>query len=386
MTRVLVSAGDASGDLHAAGLVAALRRLRPDTRFCGLGGDAMAAAGVELLVHQREIAIGGLVEVLSSLRRVFAAWDALGRALAASDPAERPRLAVLVDAPDFNLPLAKRARRAGVPVLYYVSPQVWAWRRGRIRTLARRADRLAAIFPFEPSLYAGTGLRVDFVGHPLVDSLGALARELDAKSARVRLGLPEAAPLVLLMPGSRRNELDHHLDVMLASARALHARRPDVRFALAVAPSLAREDVAARVAAARLPAGAEPVLVAGRAHEAILAADVVLAKPGTSTIEVALLARPLVVVGRANALTVALARRLVALPSLAMPNLIAGAPVVPEFLQRDARPERIAAALEALLAGPARELALERLAAVRARLGAGGAAERTAAIAAEMLA
>jgi len=385
MSLVLVSAGDASGDLHAAGFVEALRRLRPETRFCGLGGEALARAGVEIRVPQREIAIGGLVEVLPSLRRVFRAWDTLGHILSAPDPAARPRLAVLVDAPDFHLPLAKRARRAGVPVLYYVSPQVWAWRRRRIRTLARRVDRLAAIFPFEPALYAGSGLRVDFVGHPLVDSLGDLTRRLDAKAAREALGLPVAPPLVLLLPGSRRNELAHHLGVMLESARVLHARRPDVRFALAVAPSLARDDVAARVAAASLPAGAAPTLVDGRAHEAILASDVVLAKPGTSTIEVALLARPLVVVGRANALTALLARRLVSLPSLVMPNLIAGAPVVPEFLQHEARPERIAAALEALLAGPARELALERLAAVRARLGAGGAAERTAAIAAEML-
>lgn len=385
MSLVLVSAGDASGDLHAAAFVEALRRLRPEARFCGLGGEALAAAGVEIRVPQREIAVGGLVEVLPSVRRVFRAWGTLGRLLAAPDAGERPGLAVLVDAPDFHLPLAKRARRAGVPVLYYVSPQVWAWRRRRIRTLARRVDRLAAIFPFEPALYAGTGLRVDFVGHPLVDPLAALARRLDGPAARATLGLPADPPLVLLLPGSRRNELAHHLGVMLESARALHARRPDVRFVLAVAPTLARDDVAARIAQARLPVEVVPSLVEGRAHEAILAADVVLAKPGTSTIEVALLARPLVVVGRANALTAALARRLVALPSLVMPNLIAGGPVVPELLQHEARPERVAAALEALLGGPARSLVLERLAAVRTRLGRGGASERTAAIAAEML-
>ena len=382
MSLVLISAGDASGDLHAAAFVEALRRRRPGTTFAGLGGDALARAGVELLVHQREIAIGGLVEVLSSVRRVLSAWAILGRALTR----RRPGLVVLVDSPDFNLPLAKRARRAGVPVLYYVSPQVWAWRRRRIRMLARRVDRLAAIFPFEPALYAGSGLRVDFVGHPLVDTLGDLSRRLDAKTAREELGLPRDAPLVLLMPGSRRNELAHHLAPMLESARLLARRRPDVRFALAVAPSLARDEVAARVGAAALPPGLAPSLVSGHAHEAILASDVVLAKPGTTTVEVALLGRPLVVLGKANALTAALARRLVDLPSLVMPNLIAGAPVVPEFLQEDARPERIALALEALLDGPARALALERLAVVRARLGGGGAAERTAAIAEEMLA
>jgi len=144
MTTVLISAGDASGDLHAAAFVLALRARRPDLRFVGLGGQAMEKAGVELLVHQRELAIGGLVEVLSSLRRVVKAWRRLGRALA--EP--RPTLAVLVDSPDFNLPFARRVRRAGIPILYYVSPQVWAWRRGRVRTLARRVDRMAAIFPF----------------------------------------------------------------------------------------------------------------------------------------------------------------------------------------------------------------------------------------------
>lgn len=381
MTTVLVSAGDASGDLHAAGFVTALRALRPDARFVGLGGDALAKAGLEVRVHQRELAIGGFLEVLSSLRRIVAAWRRLGAVLRE----ERPALAVLVDSPDFNIPFARRLRRAGVPVLYYVSPQVWAWRRGRVRKLARRADRLAAIFPFEPAVYAGTGLDVEFVGHPLVEPLAALAARLDRRSARAALGLAPDGVRVALLPGSRRNELRHHLALFLDAARALHARRPDVRFVLALAPSLDREAVRADLAALRLPAGFPLDVVEGRAHEAVLASDVVLAKPGTTTVEVMLLDRPLVVTGRANAASAALLRLVANVPSMTMANLIADAPVVPELLQQDARPEAVAEALALLLEGPAAGLQRARLARIRERLGGGGAAARAAAIADEML-
>jgi lipid-A-disaccharide synthase len=379
MTTVLVSAGDASGDLHAAAFVRALRARRPALRAIGLGGAAMQKAGVELLVQQRDLAIGGLVEVLSSLRRVVRAWRRLGRALRE----ERPALVVLVDSPDLNLPFARRARRARVPILYYVSPQVWAWRRGRIRKIARRVDRMATIFPFEPAVYAGTGLRVEFVGHPLVEPLARFAAENAPLALRERLALPRDAPLVALLPGSRRNELRHGLGLFLAVARRLAARRPEVRFALGLAPSLARAELDAELA--RVPDAPPVAVVEGDAHALIRAADVCLAKPGTVTVEIALLGTPFVVAGRANRLTAAIARRVVSLPSFTMPNLIAGAPVVPEFLQEAARPERIADALEALLQDPAREAQLARLAAVRARLGAGGAAERAAAIADEML-
>jgi lipid-A-disaccharide synthase len=381
MTTVLLCAGDASGDLHAAGFAMALRARRPDLRFVGLGGQAMEKAGVELLVHQRELAIGGLVEVLSSLRRVVAAWRRLGRALDET----RPALAVLVDSPDFNLPFARRVKRAGVPVLYYVSPQVWAWRRRRVHTLARRVDRMAAIFPFEPAVYAGTGLRVDFVGHPLVEPLASLAARTSRADARAGLGLAAEGPLVALFPGSRRNELRHHLALFLATAEALHARRPDVRFALGLAPTLERAAVEESLRSAGLPAGLCLTLVAGRAHELMLASDAVLAKPGTVTVEAMLLDRPLVVAGRASALSVAIGRRIIHVPSFTMANLIADAPIVPEFLQEAAQPPAIADALALLLEGPAAEQQRLQLRAVRARLGSGGAAARAAAIAEEML-
>ena len=382
MTTVLVAAGDASGDQHAAEFVDAFRERRPATRFVGMGGDSMARAGVELLVHQRDLAVGGFFELAGSASAIFRAWRTLSRALSEL----HPDLVVLVDSGAFNLPFARRVkRRSGVPLLYYVAPQVWAWRRGRIRKLARRVDRLAVIFPFEPAYYAGTSLAVDYVGHPLIDRLDALASRMDRAGARRSLGIEHVGPLVLLTPGSRRNEVHQQLAVQLEAARLLHRARPDVAFALALAPSLGREPVEIARRAAGLPAGLVLFVVQGDSQTAILASDVVLAKPGTVTIEASLLARPMVVMGKVHPLTAAILRRAVKIPYYAMPNLIANEAIVPELLQADAQPPRIAAALAALLTGPERECQLVALAKVRERLGAGGAARRARLIAEEML-
>jgi lipid-A-disaccharide synthase len=375
MTRILVSAGDASGDAHAADLVRALALRLPDARVFGLGGPALEAAGAEIRVPLRDVAVGGLVEVLGHVPRVLAAW----RTLEAAAREALTDLVVLVDAPDLNLPLARRLRRAGVPILYYVAPQVWAWRRGRIRTIARRVDRLAVIFPFEVEVFAGSGLRVEFVGHPLVDRVAAWAGRRDRAAARAALGLDPDRPLLLLLPGSRRNEVRRMLPLHLETARALRRQVPGLVVALALAPTMTRADAEPALG------GVDVHVVEGRAYEAMTAATVALAKPGTATLELALLGTPFAVAGRAHPLSAAVMRRLVRLPSWTLPNLLAGAPIVPEFLQEQARPERVAAALAELLEGPARALQERRLAAVAARLGPGGAAGRAAAIAEEMI-
>jgi lipid-A-disaccharide synthase len=379
LKSVLISAGDASGELHAAALAEELRRRAPGVRLFGLGGPAMEKAGVELVVPQHELAVGGLVEVLMELPRIVSAWRRMNRALVR----RRPDLVILVDSPDFNLPFAKRAKRRGVPVLYYVSPQVWAWRQGRVRRIAARVDRLAVIFPFEPDVYAGTGLAVDFVGHPLLDRLTPLATR-ERADVRRALSLAADRPLVLLLPGSRRNEVRRTLPLQLAAARALHARDPRVAFAIAVAPSIAREAIDEAIAAETLPALLDLTVIEGRTHEAIRAADVALAKPGTVTLEVALLGTPLVVTTRVNPFTAWLIRRLVHVSSYTMPNLIAGRAVVPEFLQEEAEPDRIAEALSRLLSGPDREAQLQALGELPEALGGGGAARRAADIAQEM--
>jgi lipid-A-disaccharide synthase len=377
--RLLVSAGDASGEMHAAAVVEALRAQVPSLDVAALGGPALARAGARILVPQRELAIGGLFEVLGDLGRIARAWRRMLRALRD----ERPNLVLLVDSPDFNLPLARRAKRLGLPVLWFIGPQLWAWRRGRVRMLAARVDALAAIFPFEPAVYAGSDLRVEFVGHPLLDRLAPIAAR-SVQECRSALGLAHDRPLVALMPGSRRNELRHNFALQLAAARSLHALDPRVAFAIGVAPSLARAEIEREISHARLPKLMDAALVDGRAHELLRAADAALTKPGTVTLEAALLATPQLVAARVPAPTAFALRRLVRTRAWAMPNLVAGEEVVPELLQEAAQPQRIAEALRALLAGPERARQLAALARVSAALGRGGAAQRTAQLALEL--
>jgi lipid-A-disaccharide synthase len=380
LSLVLLSVGDASGDVVASDFVRELRALRPGTHFVGLGGSEMAAAGVELLANQTEVAVAGLVELAPDLVGVVGAWRKMVGALRTL----RPDLVVLVDSSGFNLPFAKRARRQRIPVLYYVAPQIWGWRGGRIRKIAKRVSRLAVIFPFEPDLYAGTGVPVEYVGHPLVERLEE-ARRLDPAAARAGLGLPAEGPLVALLPGSRRSELRHLLPLQLSVARILHARDPRLHFVLPRASSMEKERIEQGIQEARLPSLMPLTVTTGRAREVLRAVDVALCKPGTSTLEAALLGCPLVVAARSSWLTAKIVRRLVRVDSLAMPNLIAGESIVPEFYQEDADPDRIADALQELLSGPERERQRERLTVVANSLSRGGAARRAAEIAAEMI-
>jgi lipid-A-disaccharide synthase len=380
MSTVLLSVGDASGDVYASDFVRELRARLPDARFVGLGGAEMEKAGVELVVHQRDVAVSGLFELLPDLHRIVRAWLAMVRALREL----RPDLVVLVDSSGFNLPFARRARRLGCPTLYYVSPQVWAWRTGRIRKLARWVNQLAVIFPFEPAVYAGTRVPVEYVGHPLVERLRSAA-SVDRDRARRELALPADARIVALLPGSRGSEMRHLLALQLEVARVLHARDPRIHFVMPRAASLARETLEQGIRAARLPSLLQIDVLDGRSQLVLRAADVALLKPGTSTLEAALLDCPLVVAARTNPLTAWILRRLVRVETLTMPNLIAGEPIAPEFLQEEARPEAIAEAVLALLDGPARDAQLARLAVVRQALAKGGAAVRAAEIAAEMI-
>lgn len=387
MTTILVSAGDASGESHAAALVEAIRERRPDARFLGMGGARMAAAGVEIVVDQRELAVGGLFELVTSARRLRSAW----RRMSDLVRRERPDLVVLVDSGGFNLPLARRIRRLGpTPILYYAAPQIWAWRPGRLRKLAARVDRIAVILPFERDYYRARGVGVDYVGHPALDGLAAgpsapIGADSRRSAARARLGLDEADEVLAILPGSRRNELARQLGIQVEAFADLRGRRPRLRGLIGLAPSLDR--AAAEALLAGLDTGLRQGLeiVCGQTDCVMDAADVALAKPGTITVELMLRETPMVVIGRVHPWTAWIARRAVDLEWLSMPNLIVGEAIVPELLQAEARPDRIADVLAPLFEGPERLRQIEGLARARRRLGEPGAARRTSAIVEEML-
>ncbi len=368
MREVVFVAGEVSGDLHAAGVVAALRAARPDVAITGVGGDRMQAAGMDLLVHVRDLSAMGFVEVV---RHVPGHWRLLRR-LRARFREGRTALVVLLDYPGFNLRVAAAARAAGVPVLYYITPQVWAWRAQRLETMRRVITEAAVILPFEVPLLTQHGIPATFVGHPLLDKAAAMP---DRAAARAALGVAGDAPVLALFPGSRAGEVARHLDVMVAAAQRLQGAMPSLRVVVAGAPGIALDG-------ARCPF---PV-VRTDAFTIFRAADAALCKSGTNTLEAAVAGCPLVVGYKANALSYALAKRLVTIPHISLVNIVAQRGIVPELLQDAMTAEGLAEAAAPLLADtPARRAQVAALEALRASLGTPGAAGRVAAIAARML-
>ncbi len=367
--RLLLVAGEVSGDQHAAALLDALRERVPALEVTGVGGEECRSRGMRLLAHQKDLAVVGLIEALGKLRLA----RRLIRTLVAEAKASAYDGAVLIDSPDFNLPLAKRLSKAGVPVVFFVSPQVWAWRSGRARTLARVGRAILVLFRFEKRWYDARALgeRVTWVGHPLVDAARAELASPHAPS-------PEGRQRLVLMPGSRSGEIHRNLPAMRDAAEALRAARPNLDVVLiraeSVPPELVR-DVAG-------PALERWESVTGP-HLALLAAsDVLLVASGTATIEGLLTGIPMVVVYRVNRLTYFIAKRLVKVKDVAMANLLTedgAGRTVPELIQQDATPERIAAEAAAFLDDPSlRARCRERLARGAVELGEPGAGRRAA--------
>lgn len=380
--HILIVAGEASGDMHAANLIKALHSRRPEVRVSAMGGGALAAAGAELLYDSARLAVVGLVEVLSHLGEILAARRRLVNFLAA----ERPDLLILVDYPDFNLLLAAAARKLGIPVFYYISPQVWAWRQGRVRKIKRLVDRLAVILPFEQKFYRERGMEVDFVGHPLVDELaGAAATAAGDWKAAHGLEPGDERLIIGLLPGSRRREIAVMLPLFLAAARILaRGRQPVPIFLLPLAPGLDREILAAGGLA--LYRDLDIRISEHDRHGMMAACDAVMAASGTVTLELALLGVPMVAAYRVSSFTYLVGRLLVDVPHTTLVNLVAGREVIPEFIQDRAEPALIGGEVAALLDNPQRRQTMVRdLAEVRQKLGRAGASQRAAAIALELL-
>jgi lipid-A-disaccharide synthase len=374
--RVFLSTADASGDLHAAALVEALRARLAERgerlHIFGLGGASLEAAGLRPLARQAELAVAGLVEVLTSAPRMIRSYTKLRRALRREDP----DLAIFIDSPDLNIPLAAVAKRADVPVLYYIAPQIWAWRTGRVQKLIRRVDHLGVIFPFEEPLMRRAGVPTTFVGHPLVERLTEFRRRLNRAVVGAELDLDLDRPILGLLPGSRHNEVQGNLPIMLETADLLRERMPGLQVQLMLAPTLLDS-------APRVPEYVR--VVSGRSHEAMAVSTALLAAPGTVTVEAALLGVPLVVTHRVNRFSFEIARRVSRVPSSCMINLIADRGIVAEYIQEMARPPALALALQRLLCNPVeRETLCRSLEEATSRLGGPGAAARMAELALEL--
>jgi lipid-A-disaccharide synthase len=368
--KVLLVAGEASGDLHGAALLTALLRNDPSLEVSGIGGERLRAAGMHILVDTAAVATMGIVETFGTLGRLVSAYRRLVRFMTE----ERPCLLILIDYPEFNLFLAKRAKALGIPVFYYIGPQVWAWRRGRVRTIARRVDRLGVVFPFEPELYNTAQPLAEFVGHPLLDVVQPTRARAETLA---RYGLDPGRPVLALLPGSRQKEVRHLLAPSLTAAQRLMGE--GWQTIIALAHTLRRDDLVTVL-------GAEPSvpIAVDDTYNVVHAADAALVASGTATLETALLGRPMVIMYRVSRVTFAVARLLVrGVKYMGMPNIILGRQVFPELMQGRVTADNLITALHDVVRRRVEvTAALEEL---RHRLGEPGAAQRAAELALQLI-
>jgi lipid-A-disaccharide synthase len=368
--EIFISAGEASGDLHGSHLARAILSIAPQTRLSCLGGPHMQAESVPVIVDNRSISVVGGTEIIGHIRAIYGAWAKIRSHLLAT----RPALVVLIDFPDFNLFLGKFARKIGAKVFYYISPQVWAWREGRINKIRRLVDRMAVILPFEKSFYASHGMDVDYVGHPLVDIMA----DLPDKTQCDRLYHRFDGPLVGLLPGSRRSEIKLLFDILMDAGRIISRSLPAARFIIPLASSLDARDMEIRAARWSLPVR----VVHNDTYSAIRACDLILTASGTVTLEAAILETPMIVLYKVSGLSRQIAKPLIRAKFAGLPNLIAGKEIAPEFVREEPTGPRLAECAIKLLMNPAL-LDEQRLGlrSIRNQLGAPGISARVARLA-----
>ena len=371
--QILISAGEASSDMYAARLVTALRE-RTQARFFGMGGPRMAEAGVELIADYHEVAVVGIAEVLHKIPSVIGVQNRLKREALRRHAA----LTILVDSPGTHLGVARRMKQIGVKVGYFIGPQVWAWRAGRVRIVKRRVNQMVVIFPFEEKIYRDAGVLVTFVGHPLVDVVKASMTRAEFAALH---NLDANKPIVTILPGSRPSEIRQNYGRILEACERLHRTNNEIQFVLAEAPNLTSDFFSPYASSA-----VEMKQVRGATYDALAAADCAIVASGTATIEAALLGTPMVVIYRVRPLSAFILRRMIRTPFFSMVNLIAGRRVVTELIQDDFTPEAVESEVRRLLESPGTTSEMRAsLAEVRAKLGPGGAIERAADIFAQML-
>ncbi len=385
-------AGEASADLHGSNLVKAMKASCPGVTFCGIGGANMKQAGVKILVSSSDMAVVGLTEVVQRLHTIFRAANKLKATL----KAHHPDLLILIDYPEFNLYMARIARRLQIPVLYYISPQVWAWRRGRVKKIAKRVDRMAVILPFEEQFYRKRGVDVDYVGHPLLDAFKPATRnpqqspEVGGRRSEVRSQKSKRQnpvssiqnPVVGLVPGSRREEIRNMLPIMIRSAEILKIRYPDIRCLLPLAKTIEPEYIDSFIRKSSLDIEVHQ----GDIYEVLDRCHIAMVTSGTATLDTAIMAVPMVIVYKVTPLSYRIGKILIKTPFIGLANLVAGERVVPELIQDEVTPERLAdEALTLIENEHVRNNMITKLHRIRKRLGEGGASERTAKIALGMM-
>ncbi|MBP2639130.1 MAG: lpxB [Firmicutes bacterium] len=368
MTKIMLSVGEASGDLHGASLAKALKALQPDISLLGMGGAGMRSAGVDIVYDIADLGVMGFVEVVRNLRKMFRLRDMLTEVM----ERERPDVLVVIDYPGFNMRLAAVAKRLGIPVVSYISPSVWAWGRGRAKGVAETVTKVAAIFSFEAEVYREAGADVTFVGHPLLD---IVQPQWSKEEAERYFGINPEQPVVLLLPGSRRHEIDRLLPPMLEAAVKISQTIPDCQFFLPVASTISREIIENMLRA--YPVNVH--LTDGYTYDLMNIADLALATSGTVTLEAALLQLPSVVIYKTAFLTYLIGKALVRIDNISLPNIVAGRRILPEFLQDAVTADNLVAAALPMLMDPAvREENRADLAEVRRLLGEPGAVKRVA--------
>lgn len=378
--RVMIVTGEASGDLHGANLLRAMRKRLPGLKTRGMGGRELASLGMEVLYDAAKVSVVGIFEVFAHLGDILAAQKILRRSL----QEDRPDLLILIDLPDFNLPLAKKAKRLGIPVFYYISPQVWAWRSGRIKMLRRWVDKIGVILPFEEEFFQRRGVAAEYVGHPLLDTVKTTMGREDFCRQH---GIAPEKQLIGLLPGSRKGEIASLLPVFVGAAKILQDQlaAPPV-FLIALASTISEEDLR-QVGLAKAAQDLDLRIVREERYEMMAACSAVIAASGTVTLELAILGVPMVVAYKLAPLTYWLARRLVKLDHFSLPNLIAGCTAVPELLQDEVNAERLAAEVASLLNSPQGMAEMRQsLGLIKQKLGEPGASEKAARSALELLA
>lgn len=366
--RILIISGELSGDQHAAKLVSTALQIDPTLYFFGMGGEHMRQAGVDILVENTSLAVVGVVEILSHALPIYRAFKTLRQAIRQ----QPPDLVVLIDYPGFNLRFAKIAKKAHIKVLYYISPQIWAWKKHRIHTIRKWVDKMLVIFPFEETLYQNAGISVEYVGHPLA---GEVRPSMDYLTARAYFQIPQQARVIGLLPGSRKGEIKRLLAVILQSAEELKRKYPDLLFILPLASSLTSADIAPYLQDVNLPIQ----IVSHQFYNAMQLCDAAIVTSGTATLEMALLDIPMLIIYKTAAITYYLAKQVLKIPYIGLCNIVADQMIVQEFIQKDATPTKITAEISRILDDANyRKIMLENLLTVKEKLGGKGGSRQAA--------